>query len=162
VRIEFTHDEIRRWAYAGVDRRVSAMQKQRRGAHGFNRDDFWQLDLEGLLAEAAVAKALGIYYAPITGALDTDLGDVLPGIQVRSTKYKSGSLLVHKTDADDDRFVLVTGAQGVYDIPGWITGADGKREDYWKVYKTRGAYWVPQDALKPFTIEVRLPMPVAA
>jgi hypothetical protein len=94
--------------------------------------------------------------------LDTGLGDVLPGIQVRSTKYKSGSLLVHKTDADDDRFVLVTGSQGAYDIRGWITGSDGKREEFWKVYKTRGAYWVPQDALKPFTIR-RLPScPVAA
>lgn len=156
MRIEFTHDEIRRWAYAGVDRRVSAMAAGRKGAHGFNRDDFWQLDLEGLLAEAAVAKALGVYFSPVTGQLDTTLGDVLPGLQVRSTKYKSGSLLVHERDPDDDRFLLVVGAQGVYDIPGWIHGRDGKKPEFWKVYKDRGAFWVPQAALQPFDFHVEL------
>ena len=150
MRIEFSADEIRRWAYAGVDRRVSAMQKNRRGAHGFNRNDFWQLDLEGLLAEAAVAKALNVYYAPVTGALDTEMGDVLPGVQVRSTKYLSGSLLVHNSDADDHRFLLVTGASGAYDIRGWILGKDGKKPSYTKTYKGRTAYWVPQSALTPF------------
>jgi hypothetical protein len=162
VRIEFTPDEMRRWAYAGVDRRISAMQKGRKGAHGFNRDDFWQLDLEGLLAEAAVAKGLGVYFAPVTGQLDTGLGDVLPGIQVRSTKYPSGSLLVHKTDADDDRFLLVTGSQGAYDIRGWCYGSEGKKAEFWKVYKTRGAFWVPQDALRPFEPSVARVMSEAA
>lgn len=150
MNIIFTPDEMRRWAYAGVDRRVSAVEKNRKGAHGFNRDDFWQLDVEGLLAEAAVAKALGVYYSPVTGALDTALGDVVPGLQVRSTKYPSGSLLVHKTDADADRFVLVTGAQGKYKVCGSIYGAAAKRQDFWRVHKDRGAYWVPQSALRPF------------
>lgn len=153
MKITFTPDEIRRWAYAGVDRRVSAMERGRRGAHGFNRSDYWQLDLEGLLAEAAVAKALNVYFAPITGALDTRMGDVLPGIQVRSTKYLSGSLLVHNSDADDDRFVLVTGAQGDYHVRGWIFGKRGKLKKYVKEYKGRSAYWVPQDALAPFKPE---------
>lgn len=148
--VTFTADEMRRWAYAGVDRRVSAIERKRMGAHGFNRDDFWQLDLEGLLAEAAVAKALGVYFAPITGALDTALGDVIPGVQVRSTKYKSGSLLVHDSDADTDTFLLVTGSSGTYTIAGTILGGAGKKKSYWKVYKDRGAYWVPQSALAPF------------
>lgn len=140
-------EEVRRWAYAGVDRRVSAMEKKRKGAHGFNRSDFWQLDIEGLLAEAALAKALGVHFAPVTGALDTDLGDVLPGVQCRSTKYETGSLLVHKTDSDTDAFVLVTGAAPTYHIRGFITGAMGKNPEFTKTYKGRTAFWVPQSAL---------------
>ena len=107
--VEFTSDELRRWAYSGVDRRISAMAKNRKGAHGFNRTDFWEIDIEGLCAEAAVAKAFSVHYSPVTGALDTRIGDVLHGVQVRSTKYDTGSLLVH------DRFVR-RGTHAVVDL----------------------------------------------
>lgn len=150
MNVTFTPDEIRMWAHRGVDRRCSAIERGRRGAHGFNRTDFWELDIEGLLAEAAVAKALGLYYAPVTGALDTALGDVMKGIQVRSTKYDNGCLLVHDSDADDDRFVLVTGSQGNYQIRGWIYASFAKEPRWWRIYKGRGAFWVPQSALHPF------------
>ena len=148
--VEFTPDELRMWAHRGVDRRCSAIEAGRKGAHGFNRDDFWQIDIEGLLAEAAVAKAVGVYYAPITGALDTTLGDILPGVQIRSTKYDSGSLLVHDSDHDDHRFILVTGASGKYRIAGWCYGREGKDKKFWKTYKGRSCYWVPQNALRVF------------
>lgn len=150
MKVEFTPDEIRMWAHRGVDRRCSALAKGRKGAHGFNRTDFWELDIEGLLAEAAVAKALGVYYSPVTGALDTTLGDVVKGVQVRSTKYHNGCLLVHDSDSDDDRFVLVTGSQGVYEIQGWMLGGASKEPRWWRIYKGRGAFWVPQSALHAF------------
>lgn len=140
-------EELRRWAYAGVDRRISAMEKKRKGAHGFNRTDFWQLDIEGLCAEAALAKGLGVHFSPVTGELDTHLGDVLPGIQCRSTKYDSGCLLVHDSDSDTDAFVLVTGANGSYHVRGFIVGAEGKNPEFIREYKGRKAYWVPQSAL---------------
>ena len=147
--IVFTPDEIRRWAYAGVDRRVSAMIAGRKGAHGFNRDDFWQLDLEGLLAEAAVAKHLGVHFSPVTGALDTASGDVGDtGLQVRSTKHTNGSLIIHESDDDHHKFILVTGSQGRYDVRGWCVAREVKLKEYWKVYKTRGSFWVPQSALR--------------
>ncbi len=133
--------------HAGVARRLDSIAKRRKGAHGFNRDDFWQLDIEGACAEAVVAHSLGLEYAPVTDRLDTAVGDVAPGIQVRSTKYPAGSLIVHDSDADSDKFVLVTGANGKYEIRGWILGVHGKQPSWWKVYKGRGSYWVPQEAL---------------
>ena len=151
MEINFSPDEIRQWAHRGVDRRCSAIEKGRKGAHGFNRDDFWQIDIEGLLAEAAVARGLGVYFCPTTGELDTDRGDIAPGLQVRSTKYPTGSLLVHDSDADDSKFILVTGASGQYNIRGWILGKNGKQKKFIKTYKGRTCYWVPQSALKPFT-----------
>lgn len=161
--VELEPYELARWAHAGVDRRISAMTKKRKGAHGFDRDyEAWQIDVEGLLAEAAVAKALGVYFNPVVGDLDTALGDVLPGLQVRSTRYgfdrtNVGCLLMHDSDSDDDRFILVCGAYGVYRIAGWIEGEHGKQPSFKKHHKGRWAYWVPQSALKPFDPKDVLP-----
>lgn len=153
--IEFTRDEMIRWAEKGVARCAHALTVGRKGAHGFNRDhERWQIDVEGVLAEAAVAKALGIEYEPVVGELDTESGDLgrwsnVP-VQVRSTKYQTGSLLIHDRDPDDHRFVLVTGIYGTYQIRGWIYAKEGKKKNLWKEYKGRGAYWVPQSALREF------------
>jgi hypothetical protein len=137
-------------AMSGVERRLSAMAKQRKGAHGFDRDDFWGIDIEGLAAEWAVAKALGLYYEPVVGHLDTELGDVAPGVQVRSSKHAGAHLLIHKSDSDTDRFILVTGLCGDYTIRGWEYGGDAKEDKFWRSHQGRSAFWVPQSALRPF------------
>jgi len=156
MRVALTTQEIIVYGAAGVQRCANALEKRRVGAHGFNRHlERWQIDVEGVLAEAAAAKALGLSYEPVVGRLDTEEGDVGLGLQVRSTKYSSGSLLVHDSDADDDKFILVTGIYGVYDIRGWCFGREGKDKSLWKTYKGRGAYWVPQDRLRAIeTLEV--------
>lgn len=151
--VQFTPEEMRPICYKGVDRRIDALTKNRKGNHGFNRDDFWELDIEGMLAEAAVAKALGVPHEPLPGELDTAWGDVAPGVQVRSTKYPTGHLLVHDSDYDEHVFVLVTGAQGRYKLAGWIQAKNCKDQRYWRVVKGRGAYWIPQASLRPFKIE---------
>lgn len=154
MRIELTTEELVRYGAAGVARCANAMAKRRQGAHGFDRnDERWQIDVEGVLTEAAAAKALGVPYDPVVGSLDTDKGDIAPGIQVRGTKYPKGSLLVHDSDRDRDIFILVTGRYGVYDIRGWIRAEYGKLPNLWKTYKGRGAYWVGQEFLAPFDAE---------
>ena len=153
MRVSFTPEEMRPICYRGVDRRIDALTKNRKGNHGFNRDDFWELDIEGMLAEAAVAKALGVVYDPRPGTLDTAWGDVAPGVQVRSTKYGNGHLLVHGSDFDEHVFVLVTGAQGSYNLAGWIQAKNAKSDRYWKTVKQRSAFWIPQSALRPFKVE---------
>lgn len=150
VRVALTTDEMIRFGALGVARCSHALEKRRVGAHGFDRNhERWQIDVEGVLAEAAAAKALGLLYEPVVGDLDTLFGDIAEGLQVRGTKYNTGSLLVHDKDVDDHRAILVTGIYGVYDIRGWIFIREGKRRDLWKEYKNRGAYWVPQDRLRP-------------
>jgi hypothetical protein len=150
VNVSLTPQELRLAATCGVERRLSAMEKGRQGAHGFDRDDFWGIDIEGLAAEWAVAKALGVYYSPVVGHLDTDEGDVIPGVQVRSSKHAAAHLLMHKTDHDEHRFILVTGACGHYRIAGWVYGVEGKEDRFWREYRGRTAYWVPQNALRTF------------
>lgn len=150
MRIALTTEEMIEYGSAGIARCANAMEKQRKGAHGFNRDyERWQIDVEGLLAEAAAAKALNLPYSPTVGRLDTAEGDIGKGLQVRSTKYNTGSLLVHDRDPEQDTFILVTGVYGVYDIRGWIKAIHAKQPELWKTYKGRGAYWVPQSMLQP-------------
>ena len=135
---------------AGLARCANALEMRRVGAHGFDRhNERWQIDVEGVLTEGAAALALGVPYEPAVGELDTLWGDIAAGIQVRGTRYPKGSLLIHDRDMDDHAYILVTGIYGVYDIRGWIWGKEGKKKKYWKVYKERGAYWVPQEALRP-------------
>lgn len=150
MRVALTTDEMILYGGAGIARCAHALEARRVGAHGFDRhDERWQIDVEGLLSEYAAAKGLGLPYEPTVGMLDTLLGDIGPGLQVRSTKYPKGSLLVHDKDDDDHAFILVTGRYGIYDIRGWIFAKEGKKKKYWKTYKERGAYWVPQEALRP-------------
>lgn len=160
MRIALTTEEMVRYGSAGLARTANALEMRRVGAHGFDRNhERWQIDVEGVLTEAAAAKALNLPYKPVVGELDTLLGDIGPGLQVRGTKYPTGSLLIHNKDLDDDIFILVTGIYGVYDIRGWIHARDGKLEKLWKMYKNRGAFWVGQEWLKP--IET-LPLQVAS
>lgn len=157
MRVALTTEEMVKYASAGVSRCANALEKRRVGAHGFDRNhERWQIDVEGVLTEAAAAKALNLPYEPVVGALDTMLGDIGPGLQVRGTKYSSGSLLIHAKDLDDHKFILVTGIYGIYDIRGWIHARDGKLDKLWKQYKGRGAYWVGQEWLRPID-ELELP-----
>lgn len=150
MRIALTNDERKKYAMVGVHRRSNALERGRKGAHGFNRDNVgWQIDCEAAMAEYAAAKALGVTYSPVDDALDTHLGDIGRHLQIRSTQYNTGSLLVHDRDPEDDYFILVTGQDGVYDIRGWIQAKHAKQPAWWKVYKGRGAYWVGQQHLQP-------------
>lgn len=155
-RIALTDEEMLSCVTAGASRTINALSRGRRGAHGFNRDfERWQIDIEGVMTEMAAAKALGLTYTPTVGRLDSDEGDIGPGLQVRGTKYATGSLLVHDSDHDSHRFILVTGIYGVYDIRGWIYASEGKKPELWKVYKKRGAFWVAQELLRPLnTLEL--------
>lgn len=150
IEVLLTTAEMVKYGAAGVARCAHALTKRRQGAHGFDRnDERWTIDVEGCLAEAAAAKSLGLIdgFEPTVGHLDTDEGDIGPGLQVRSTKYDKGNLLIHQSDPDHHAYILVTGRYGVYDVRGWIRASEGKLPELWKVNGKRGAFWVPQDRL---------------
>tara|TARA_R110000787_G_scaffold123223_1_gene234169 strand:- start:699 stop:1181 length:483 start_codon:yes stop_codon:yes gene_type:complete len=139
-------------AVAGIMRRVSALNKSRGAQHGITPDREWQADIEGLAGEYVLAKHLGKFWQPVVGRLDTDEGDV-HGLQVRTTAWKNGCLIVNKKDPDDDPFVLVTGDNSVgfnWYIRGWMYGRDAKKDEWWKAkQKDRYAYFVEQKHLRP-------------
>jgi hypothetical protein len=150
VKVSLSADELRLAAEAGVERRLRALGKGRRGAHGFDRDyEAWSIDIEGVAAEWACAKCLGVDYTPVVGELDTEMGDVAPGVQVRSTRYETGHLLLHESDLPDHYFLLIVGLAPDFRIAGWTTPAESRKPEFWKVFKNRGAYWIPQAELRP-------------
>jgi hypothetical protein len=148
VPVRLTFYEIMQGAHVGVMRQVENMQKQRKARYGAGHTNDWQLNIEGALAEMALAKYLDRYWAKgMVGDKD------VAGVQVRSTSYANGRLRLHEDDSDDDVFYLVTGINGVYEVVGWILGCNGKREEFWcdPTGNNRHAYFVPQNALIPLS-----------
>jgi hypothetical protein len=144
VQVRLTQAEILSGAQAGLARRLRAISKENRPAHGYDNSANWQLDIEGALSEMAVAKALGRYWGGGSDARE-DVGRV----QVRSTPRLDGSLILHPGDPDAAPFVLAVGGEGSYRLAGWILGQDGKRREWWRTDTGRPAFFVPQSALRP-------------
>lgn len=146
VEIKLANHEIFLAATGGIIRQVENMQKNRNAAHGAGHANDWQLSIEGCLGEYALAKHFGVYWSK--GKLgDYDVGEV----QVRTTAHETGRLILHKEDDDEQKFFLMIGVNGSYKIAGWITGKDGKQEEFWQdpTGKGRHAYFVPQNKLRP-------------
>jgi len=143
-------------AQAGVMRRLSAANRKRSQPLGKPKSmGDWDKDIESCGAEAAVAKALGLYWQAVDANPHQLNGDV-SGIEVRSTKRKDGRLILHTKDPDDRPFVLVRGEMPTYDVVGWIMGRDGKKMDYTSFGDGRPAFFVPAKDLLPMDeLEVR-------
>tara|TARA_R110002126_G_scaffold232283_3_gene376747 strand:+ start:151 stop:603 length:453 start_codon:yes stop_codon:yes gene_type:complete len=144
IRIKLTNAEIIETAMSGVLRRMQRLKSGYAYAHGLKRGNDWQLMIEGCLTERAVAKHLRLHWGGCGQINDVDVDTV----EVRSTPYKKGKLIVHKSDADNSKFYLVTGIDGDYVIHGWIWGRDAKNEKYWgELQPGRPSYNVPQNML---------------
>jgi hypothetical protein len=147
--VQLTHSEMMHAAVVGIMRNIQNLRDNRRPRYGAGVENDWQIHVEGALGEYALAKQLGIFFSGAHTFGSTDVGQW----QVRTSTRSDGSLILHPTDADDDRFVLVTGINGSYAIRGWIYGHEGKRDEWWRdpTGKGRPAFFVPQSALHPMS-----------
>ena len=146
VRIKFTPNQILMGALVGLQRKIENIKRKSKHRHNVPEDfNGWQADIEGALGEMAVAQYLGIYWDEgRTGLPDVGADDV------RTTRYHSGHLCLHKSDPDDRRYWLVTGENGEYVIRGWMYGYNAKSPEFWRTMKNqpnRPAYFIPQDRL---------------
>jgi len=118
-------------------------------AHAFNGSpaESWGIHIEGAAAELAFALWRGLEWSEVAGDHHDVEGDVAH-VQIRSTPYSNGRLIVHRTDPDDAPFVLLTGAAPSFTVRGWIWGRDAKRDQWWLEQFKRPAFFVPQDALR--------------
>lgn len=133
-------------ATVGLRRQIMNLRAERCDRYGFN-GDAWAVHIEGACGEMAVAKLLNRYWCGNLGDLDAaDVGK----LQVRTRSKHSYELILHPADADEDAWILVTGIAPEYRVHGWVTGVEGKKEEYWKdPAGGRPAFFVPQDALRP-------------
>jgi hypothetical protein len=140
--------ELQFAATIGATRRVESMRNSRTDKYGMDgRRHGWQVDIEGVCGEMAVAKALGIYY---NGSINTFKLPDVGRLQVRMTPLQKGSLIVRPADPDEAIFVLVTASERgyTYTVEGWMMGRHAKQDQWRESPNGRPpAYFVPINEL---------------
>ena len=167
VRFYFTDEERDRAIRVGNARQAFHDERKTPGAYGLDVDqaEAGRINRVGALAELCVASFVGLAdrWVEVTADYHSLQGDVVPGLEVRSTRANQGSLLLHPRDADDRVFVCVRTGQanrGWVDLVGWLTAGQGKRDEWWPgKYPKRPCFMVPAGVLNPM---LELPWFVAA
>lgn len=144
--VVLTFSELLLGSSAGCMRQVENIKLNRKDAYGAGTHNDWQLNIEGVLAEMALSKYLGVYWKGKGEFRETDVADV----DVRSTGHQAGCLILHPEDPDERKFYLLVGSCGKYRVAGSIMGHEGKSEEFWSdpSGKGRWAYFVPQSRLR--------------
>lgn len=150
--------QIELGAIAGIQRQAENALRGRQQTYGNTNDNCWQQHIEGALAEYALALWGNVCWDG-KGILR---GHDVAGVQVRSTPYKTGHLIIHPPphvgpvaasgDKPEDVFWLVVGRYGTYRIAGFIRGYEAQDPRFWKALDREGkrpAYVIPQEHLHP-------------
>lgn len=141
--------ELSEAAHVGALRHVESIRR------GMTRPDGttprWDEDVEGAAAERVVAKTLGLYWSgSVNGLHSADVG----AIGVRHAVDRNRRLILRERDfaryGDEAVFVFVTGQRGAYEVHGWISAGEARREEWRDNPNGWGeAYFVPRQALRP-------------
>jgi hypothetical protein len=121
-----------------------------------NYMEIMERDIGGILGEMVVGRRFDRHYLP---AVNTFHGraDVGEDIEVRSTKYANGALILRDNDADDRRYVLVIvdPMQG-FEIKGWAWGHEAKTDAWFKNDQGRPAWWYRGElrSVESLTLEI--------
>jgi len=143
--IGLTTTEIMQGALVGVMRQVQNIRDRRQDKYGASNSKGWQLHIEGALGEMALAKFLDLYWGGVGTFRGSDVGK---SQQVRTRSRHNYELMLHPDDDDEQTYWLLTGTNGTYRVHGWLRGADGKKDHYWKdPAGGRPAFFVPQSDL---------------
>ena len=102
---------------------------------------------ESIVAEILVARYLGYVDFDPRASRFKQTADVGSNIEVRWTRYDTGSLIVYENDRVTDVAVLVTGRSPNYNLAGWIPVAIAKKPRYKS--STQPTWWVTQQNLQP-------------
>lgn len=126
LKVTLTLDELRAAAYAGVDRRISAKQRNRPETLNFVADHLkFGKDIIGAIAEQAVAKATQQYWGgAVTEGFAKLQGDV-GQLQVRASATRN-DLYIRAKDKDEARFIQCRVDEQTVYILGYLTGLHGR------------------------------------
>ena len=150
MEIRLLPDELFLASAVGCRRRIDSILRDAASQLPDRERIQWTTDIDGACAELAACKALGWYWVALAGR--QAIGDIGQGVQVRSTRYHDGSLIIRQRDKADASYLFVTCEAPRYFIRGWLTGLEAKTDRY---EQTNGhdstPFWkVPQDELYPF------------
>jgi len=144
--VTLTDSEVMAVGVAGALRQCRAVVNGDSHAHNFKGDGF-QIHVDGLGAEMAVARLLDLYYDPFAPQRDRDRGDVR-GLHVRSTGHEAGCLIMHRGDPHGV-YLLVIGTLPTYRLAGFYRHGGDLGSRWWRAQAPNPAYFIPQSALKP-------------
>lgn len=139
--------ELAHAAMAGCQRRIASIVKERPQFYGSDeRKNFWQIDIIGMIAEYAVAKAFDRHWQPATNKRLADLPGDVANYQVRSTEHRDGHLFLHPKDKPAPYILAVVKENKVL-LAGWIDLDAGMRVGE---LRSNDTYWVSQQNLYSF------------
>lgn len=116
---------------------------------GISLHEFIGENAEAVGAEMAVAQFFGLRnFKPTINTFKNE-ADVGSRLEVKWTKYDNGSLIINKTDRQQDVAVLVTGRSPVYQLSGWIPISMARQPIFH--HRLQDNYWVTQRDLFPIT-----------
>ena len=148
--VTLTASELLLASGVGARRHAANLIAGRHDRHGAPPD--WSVHIEGGCGELAAAKALGCYWPASVDFRERQSGDLPGGVEVRTTSHATGCLLLHPEDADDRRYILVTGRAPTFEVRGWCRGWEGKHQSFWKdPAGGRPAFFVAQKCLRPMS-----------
>jgi hypothetical protein len=116
---------------------------------GISLHEFIAENAEAVGAEMAVAQFFGVRgFKPTLNTFKNE-ADVGGRLEVKWTKYDNGSLIINKTDRQQDVAILVTGRSPVYQLAGWIPVSMARQAIFH--HRLQDNYWVTQRDLFPIT-----------
>lgn len=151
--IKLTEAHMRLAANLGVERRLAALSGGLDGRYGVATADNWERDINGCLAELAVAHYLNLFWCgTIKQTKERDAGAL---VDVRSIDRPDRRLILHPGDPDAVPFVLVHVRAPVCDLIGWMYASEGKQQQWWAdpTGAGRAAFFVPQEEVRKRRME---------
>lgn len=150
VIVRFTSHELMVAGMAGVQRRIAALAKGRPAFHGADdRPEInWQIDIMGAMGEMAVAKAFKEFWNP--AATDGNLAELegdVGVLQVRSTGYLDGHLIMYEYDKPEAPYILAIVREPWVKLVGWINLEAARTVGEARESKTHMCYWIKQNQL---------------
>lgn len=145
--VELDEYELAHAAMAGCQRRIASIMRGRPQVYGADeRRNYWQIDIIGMMAEYAVAKAFDRHWQPATNQRLADLPGDVANYQVRSTEHRDGHLFIHPNDKSAPYILAVVADRHVL-LAGWLPKEQASLVG---VMKSAETWWVAQDVLWGF------------
>ena len=142
IEVTLNKEELRLGALLGTDRMLEVLKPKHIA--------LWGRNINGCLAEIAVAKALDVQFIPTINTFH-EVSDLPGGIEVRWTKHRNGSLLVRTNDVLDRRYVLVLGQAPTFIVAGWAWGHEvaDQGNEVTEYNERRHVWGMPIERLQP-------------
>lgn len=147
MRVELSWAEIWLAVQAGNLRRLNGVKHRRAEPYGARPTAAWNDDINGSIAELALAKYLDVFWSGTVGRIDLPDVGVL---QVRSKTEQDHRLVILRSDDDAKPFVSVFVGVPTCHLCGWMHARDAKRAEWLLPDPSKpDRFFVPNSELLP-------------